>query len=50
MVFQQAFNTRDEAFRAEMRIKGWSRKKKEALIRSDWDEISALSKKNGRRE
>ncbi len=50
LIFQQAFNTRDEAFRAEMRIKGWSRKKKEALIRDDWSEVSDLSrKKMGRR-
>jgi predicted GIY-YIG superfamily endonuclease len=36
--------TREDAFTAEQKIKGWSRKKKEALIRDDWDEISRLSR------
>lgn len=39
VVFIQLFSTRDEAFCAERQIKGWSRKKKEALIRQDWGEI-----------
>src|SRR3546814_11746092 len=34
-----------EALEAERRIKGWSRAKKMALIRGDWDKISALAKK-----
>jgi len=29
----------------ERRLKGWSRAKKLALIRGDWDQISALAKK-----
>ncbi|KMQ52321.1 excinuclease ABC subunit C [Chitinispirillum alkaliphilum] len=49
LVFQQVFNTRDDAFRAEVRIKGWSRKKKEALIKNDWLEISVLSRRKGSR-
>jgi predicted GIY-YIG superfamily endonuclease len=37
-----------EALEAERRIKGWSRAKKMALIRGDWDRISELAKgKNG---
>jgi predicted GIY-YIG superfamily endonuclease len=36
--------TRDEAFAFERRIKCWTRAKKEALIESDWDRISWLSK------
>ena len=32
LVFMQQFPTRDEALCAERQIKGWSRKKKEALI------------------
>ena len=28
---------------SERQIKGWSRKKKEALIRGDWEEISRLA-------
>ena len=43
VVFEQQFPTRDEALAAERQIKGWSRKKKEALIRGDWKEIQRLS-------
>ncbi|WP_199800083.1 hypothetical protein [Aurantiacibacter arachoides] len=39
-----SLSTRDEAFAAERRIKGWSRAKKEALIAGDWDEISRLAR------
>ncbi|MFM5955255.1 MAG: GIY-YIG nuclease family protein [Novosphingobium sp.] len=44
-VWSQDFPTRDEAKAAERRIKGWSRAKKLALIRGDWDGISLLAKK-----
>jgi len=44
LVWSQDFGTREEAIRAERQIKGWSRKKKLALIRGDWDEISRLAK------
>ncbi len=44
LVWSQEFPTRLEALEAERRIKGWSRKKKMALIRGDWDEISSLAK------
>ena len=37
LVWQQEFPSRDEAFRSERQIKGWSRAKKEALIRGDWE-------------
>ncbi len=39
------FSSRIEALSCERQIKGWSRKKKEALIRSDWDEIVRLARK-----
>ena len=42
-VWSQEFAERDEAFRAERQIKGWSRAKKEALIRGDWDAVHLLS-------
>ena len=48
LVWSDAFPTRDEAKAAEKRIKGWSRAKKLALVRGDWDEISRLSKGQGR--
>ena len=38
-VYSQEFPTRDEAFAAERQLKGWTRKKKEALIRGDWVEL-----------
>jgi predicted GIY-YIG superfamily endonuclease len=48
LVWSEEFPTRVEALEAERRIKGWSRAKKMALIRGDWDRISALAKeKNG---
>lgn len=44
LVWSEAFQTRDEAREAERRLKGWSRAKKMALIRGDWDRVSLLSK------
>lgn len=44
LVFSEAFSTREEALAAERRIKGWSRKKKEAMMRGDWDEVSRLAR------
>ena len=48
LVWCGEFTTRYEALAFERRIKGWSRPNKMALIRGDWDRISALAKsKNG---
>ena len=44
LVWSQDFTTRDEARAAEKQIKGWSRSKKLALIRGDWDRIATLAK------
>lgn len=44
LVFTQAFATRLEALTAERQIKGWSRLKKEALIKKDWETLKKLSK------
>ncbi|GAA4720307.1 GIY-YIG nuclease family protein [Sphingomonas lutea] len=44
-VWSQEFTTRGEALDAERQIKGWSRAKKEALIRGDWDGVQVLSRK-----
>ena len=46
LVWSQEFGSRDEALAAEQQIKGWSRKKKEALIDGDWETISRLSRKS----
>ena len=43
LVFEQAFPSREEALSAKQRIKGWSRKKKEAMIRGDWKEVQRLA-------
>ena len=45
LVWHQEFTERDQAFAAERQIKGWSRAKKEALIRGDWDAVQLLSRK-----
>jgi len=44
LVFSQEFTTREEALTSEQQIKGWSRKKKEAMMRGDWAEVSRLAK------
>jgi predicted GIY-YIG superfamily endonuclease len=46
LLFSEEFSTREEALAAERRIKGWSRKKKEALIRGDWAEVSRLAQRS----
>ena len=37
-----------DAFAFEKRIQGWSRAKREALIRGDWDALPGLSKRGPR--
>jgi putative endonuclease len=44
LVFSQPCVTREEALAAELQIKGWSRKKKEAMMRGDWAEVSRLAR------
>jgi predicted GIY-YIG superfamily endonuclease len=44
LLYSQEFPTLLEAFQMERRIKGWSRKKKEAIIKGDWEELKRLSK------
>ena len=44
LVWSQDFPSRLEALEAERRIKGWSRAKKEALIRADWGALSQLAR------
>lgn len=43
LVWSSDFPTRMEALEAERQIKGWSRAKKEALIREDWPAIRRLA-------
>lgn len=44
LLFSQSFVTREEAISAERQIKGWSRAKKEAMMRGDWKKMSELAK------
>jgi predicted GIY-YIG superfamily endonuclease len=44
LAYAEVFDSRDEAFRRERQVKGWSRAKKEALIRQDWTELQRLAK------
>jgi putative endonuclease len=44
LAYLQGFQFIDDAIRAEKRIKGWSRKKKEALIKGDFKNLILLSK------
>ena len=46
LVYKSDFSTREEALEQELRIEGWSREKKEALIKGDWDEVVRLSNSN----
>ena len=45
LIFSQWFGRITDAIAAERQIKGWSRAKKEALMRGDFDAIRALSKR-----
>lgn len=44
LVWSDSFMTRDEAFAAERKLKGWGRAKKEALIAGDWALVSQLAR------
>jgi len=43
LVWAEFFARYDDAIECERRIKHWSRAKKEALIRGDWDQIRQLA-------
>jgi predicted GIY-YIG superfamily endonuclease len=45
LAWSQEFPTREEAKAAEIRLKGWSRAKKEALIGSDWAGLRDAARK-----
>ena len=50
LVWADEFPTRYEALQAERQIKGWSRAKKLALIRRDWQTISDLARNSEEKE
>lgn len=43
MVFCEIFNSPSQAINFEKQVKGWSRKKKQALIDGRWDLLPGLS-------
>ena len=45
LVFSQWFDRITDAIAAERQVKGWSRAKKEALIRGDFESLPQLSKR-----
>jgi len=47
LVWSEHFDRITDGIAAERQIKGWSRAKKEALIRSDWAAISRLAQRRG---
>jgi putative endonuclease len=50
LVWSEAFPTRYEALEAERRVGGWSKAKKEALIRGDYGTISYFARPPRERE
>jgi len=42
--YYQSFTYIDKAIAREKQLKGWSRKKKEALFENNWAEIQKLAK------
>jgi len=49
LVWSECFDRITDAIAAERQIKGWSRLKKQALVRGDWSTIVQASKRRGGR-
>jgi putative endonuclease len=47
VVWSERFDRITDAIAAERQLKGWSRAKKEALIRGDWSRVSLLARRRG---
>lgn len=43
LVYYEEFQRIDDAFAREKQIQGWGRKKKDALIKSKWNQLNSLS-------
>ena len=43
LVFHTEFNDVNQAIAFEKQVKGWSRKKKEAIINDKWDDLKKLA-------
>ena len=46
LVFSEEFKSIADAYRREKQVQGWSRAKREALIRGDFDALPALARKD----
>jgi putative endonuclease len=44
LIFSEEFPSEHHAFLRERQVKGWTRAKKEALIRGDWEALVKLSR------
>ncbi len=49
LIWSAEMPTEQEAFSFERQIKGWSRAKKELLIRGDWDGVHSIVKQERKR-
>ena len=49
LVWSEHFEMITDAIAAERKIKGWSRAKKEALIKGDWSSLRSLSRRRAGR-
>jgi putative endonuclease len=45
LVWSEHFDRITDGIAADRQVKGWSRAKKEALLRSDWAKVSELSRR-----
>ncbi len=50
LVFSQWLERITDAIAAEQQVKGWSRAKKEALMRADFAALRALSRRSGKKD
>ena len=50
LIHSETYERIDEAIATERRIKGWSRAKKEAYMRGDYERLSALARRRSGRE
>jgi len=49
LVWAAQFDRIDDAFFLERQLKGWSRAKKQALVRGDWNALTILSRRRSGR-
>jgi putative endonuclease len=50
LVWSEHFVRITDAIAVERQVKGWSRVKKEALLRGDWDAVEVFARRRGRSE